>query len=238
MSREISIRPGIDAAALASRYARTGRFQVADFLDSADAHRLHEAIRAHRGWYLAYSEGGQAVECPEESVHQLTPQQRQRFFGAIHRQAADGFQYCFLQYYISEAVGREENPGHPLHAAHDFVNGPPFLEFMRSVTGVQAIRSADVMASCYAPGHFLTAHDDSHPGRERVAAYVLGLTRNWNCNWGGHLAFFDELGSIDEAYLPGFNTLSVFAVPRRHAVQMVAPFARDVRTSLTGWVHA
>jgi Rps23 Pro-64 3,4-dihydroxylase Tpa1-like proline 4-hydroxylase len=70
-----------------------------------------------------------------------------------------------------------------------------------------------------------------------VAAYVISLTRNWNRNWGGHLAFFNERGDVEAAFLPSFNALNVFAVPQLHAVQMIAPFARGVRTSLTGWVH-
>lgn len=237
MTAAISIKQGHDPAALAREYARNRRIQIADFLEPADADRLHDAFRANQSWYLAYLENGQAVECPQASLQQLTPPQRQQFLGAIHQQAAEHFQYCFLQYYVSEAIGRGENPGHPLHAAHAFVNGDGFLDFMRSLTGVSAIRSADVLASCYTPGHFLTVHDDTHHGRDRVAAYVISLTRSWNCNWGGHLAFFDEQGDIEAAYAPTFNALHVFDVPRRHAVQLVAPFARGVRTSLTGWVH-
>lgn len=34
---------------------------------------------------------------------------------------------------------------------------------------------------------------------------------------------------------PGFDVLNVFAVPQRHAVTMVAPFAGAPRYSITGW---
>lgn len=237
MVEAIRIKEGSDPSALRQEYARTGRMHVTDFLETEDADGLQSAFRSNQHWYLTYTENGQAVECPNAEVQRLAPQQRQQFFTAIHRRAADEFQFCFLQYYITEALRRNDNPGHLLHGVHGFVNSESFLGFMRALTGVAAIRSADVLASCYGPGHYLTAHDDTHHSRDRVAAYVIGLTRNWNPNWGGHLAFFDEKGNIDEAQLPSFNTLSVFAVPQCHAVQMVAPFARGLRTSLTGWVH-
>ena len=237
MTDAITINSALDAAALGRDYARAGRIHVKDFLVPADAERLYGAIRANTEWYLAYTENGQAVESPSADIQRLTPAQRQKFFGAIHQRAAEHFQYCYLQYYVSECVGRGDNPGHALHPVHDFVNSAPFLDFMRVLTGQDAIRSADVMASCYGPGHYLTAHDDTHHKRDRVAAYVISLTKDWNRNWGGHLAFFDPDGNIERAIMPSFNALNVFSVPQFHAVQMVAPFARAVRTSFTGWVH-
>ena len=32
---------------------------------------------------------------------------------------------------------------------------------------------------------------------DRVAALVFSMTKNWNRNWGGHLAFYDEAGELD-----------------------------------------
>ena len=233
----IRINGGVDSRAAHAAFAETGRIQVEDFLEPASAEELFQAVSTNEDWYLAYTEQGQAVESPNRDIQRLTPQQKQQFFAAIHQRAAEHFQYCFMQYYISESVGRGENPGHRLHPIHDFVNGEPFLELMRAITGVPEIRNADVLASAYGPGHYLTAHDDTHHARNRVAAYVISLTKDWNRNWGGHLAFYDDDGNIEEAIIPSFNALNVFSVPQFHGVQLVAPFARTVRTSLTGWVH-
>lgn len=237
MTAEIAINRELDVTAGAARYAATGRVQIADLLTPASADRVYEAIRSNEDWYLAYTENGQGIESPAREIQRLSPAQRQQFMNAIHQRAAEHFQYCFLQYYISECVGRGEDPGHALHALHDFVNDEPFLEVMRTVTGVKEIKSADVLASCYGPGHYLNAHDDTHPDRSRVAAFVISLTKDWNRNWGGHLAFFDAAGNVEEAIIPCFNALNVFSVPQFHSVQLVAPFARAARTSLTGWVH-
>jgi Rps23 Pro-64 3,4-dihydroxylase Tpa1-like proline 4-hydroxylase len=237
MTEAITINSALDAGALGRAFADKGRIHIEDFLAPASADQLLAAIRRNQEWYLAYTENGEAVESPSADIQRLNPQQKQQFFARIHQRAADAFQYCFLQYYVTESVNRGDNPDHPLHVAHDFVNSEAFLGFMRSLTGEPGIRSADVLASCYGPGHYLTSHDDTHHARDRVAAYVISLTPDWNRNWGGHLAFFDKAGNIEEALIPCFNALNVFSVPQFHAVQMVAPFARSARTSLTGWVH-
>ena len=89
----------------------------------------------------------------------------------------------------------------------------------------------------YAPGHFLTEHDDRHEKHDRVAAYVISMTKNWDKNWGGHLAFFDDGGNIKEALIPSFNTLNIFLIPQMHSVQLLSPFAGENRTSYLGWLH-
>lgn len=118
-----------------------------------------------------------------------------------------------------------------------FMNSEDVLNMMRTLTGETAIRKADSYASIYAPGHFLTAHDDRHDSHDRVAAYVVSMTKTWNKDWGGHLAFFDDDGNITEALIPSFNTLNIFLVPQMHSVQLVSPFAGNSRTSYLGWLH-
>ena len=63
------------------------------------------------------------------------------------------------------------------------------------------------------------------------------MNNKWEKNWGGHLAFFDDNGNINEAFIPGFNTLNIFLIPQMHSVQLVAPFAAENRTSYLGWLH-
>ena len=47
----------------------------------------------------------------------------------------------------------------------------------------------------------------------------------------------DDAGNIIEAFIPSFNTLNIFLVPRMHSVQLVSPFAGGNRTSYLGWLH-
>ena len=237
MPTPIALNPDLPRADLRARFQERGRVQVPDFLQRESAEALLAAMLGNQRWFLLYNEGSNNVESDLTDIQRLTPQQQQQFMQAIQRRAATGFQYCYVQYYISESIKRGEDPGHPLHALEAFLNSAPFLDFMRELTDEPAITSADAMASIYGPGHFLTEHDDRHEGRNRVAAYVLQLTQDWNRNWGGHLAFFDDGGNITDAFMPTFNTLNVFRVPQLHAVQHVAPFAQGYRRSITGWVH-
>lgn len=62
------------------------------------------------------------------------------------------------------------------------------------------------------------------------------MTPEWDENWGGYLAFYDEAGNVVEAFKPAFNTLNLFTVPQHHAVQLVTPFAGAPRTSYLGWL--
>ena len=230
------INPRHNPESLRTELSRTGRLQIPEFVTGDSANRLHTLLRDHNHWYLTYNEGSENYESSESQYKSLPPQQQHRFMGNIYRRASSGFQYVFWQYYISQAIKQGENIGHPMHAVDDWVTGDNFLGFMRTLTGQSDIRTSDSYASWYSPGHFLTKHADRHPSHDRVAAWVLSMTPEWDENWGGHLAFYDDRGNITEAFKPAFNTLNIFLIPVDHAVQMVAPFAAKPRTSYLGWL--
>lgn len=225
-----------DPAALGKILRETGRLQIPNFFPEDVAEHLYGLLRANQTWFTAYNEGENFFEVPVQEMIALTPQQRQGFLQKIYQGARDGFQYLFQQYYISDAIKFGREPGHPLHFMHDAVNCEAFLDFMRTLTGDDTVRYADSFASQYAPGHFLTQHDDTHASDDRVAAYVISMTKDWKTDWGGNLVFYDEDGNIEGGFKPTFNTLNIFLVPRPHAVTAVAPFAGDRRTSFLGWL--
>jgi len=233
---DFHINPALDTALLAEKLRATGRLQIPDFTTVDTAHKLHQLLTQHEHWHLTYNEGAENYETSEQQFKALPPQQQHRFMGNIYRRAGQEFQYVFWQYYISQAVKVGENEGHPMHAVNDWVTDEPFLDFMRTLTGRQDVRTSDSYASWYSPGHFLTKHADNHPTHDRVAAWVLSMTPDWDENWGGHLAFYDAAGNIDGAFKPAFNTLNIFLIPVDHAVQMVAPYAKKPRTSFLGWL--
>ena len=233
---DFAINPAHDPGALSQQLQDRGRLQIPDFASTATATRLHRLIREHQHWYLTYNEGPENYESAAAQFEALPPQQKQQFMGNLYRRAGREFQYVFWQYYISQAVKSGENPGHPMHEVNDWVTSAPFLDFMRMLTANDNVATSDCYASWYAPGHFLTQHDDRHPTHDRVAAWVLSLTPEWDPNWGGHLAFYDVHGNITEAFQPCYNTLNIFLIPTAHAVQLVAPFAGKPRTSYLGWL--
>ena len=237
MAQQLQINEEHDPETLGRILQKEGRLQVANFFSPDTADYLYKIHMENKNWYLAYNEGSSYFESSVEQLQALTPQQRQQFMNSINARARTQFQYVFFQYYISQAIQLEEQPGHPMHQFHEFMNSEAILNLMRTMTGEDAVRKADCYASNYAPGHFLTAHDDRHDSHDRVAAYVFSMTKTWDKNWGGHLAFFDDAGNITDALIPSFNTLNIFLVPQLHSVQLVSSFAGANRSSYLGWLH-
>ena len=85
--------------------------------------------------------------------------------------------------------------------------------------------------------HRAVEHDDAVAEKQRVAAYVLGLTAEWRTEWGGLLMFHDSRGDVERALIPRFNTLTMFRVPKVHSVSAVAAAAARPRCSITGWLR-
>lgn len=237
MAEKIEINPDHDLDELARTLHEKGRLQVANFFTDETAEYLFKLLIENKTWYLAYNDGNNFYESSMEQLQALDPRQRHQFMNSIYKRARTQFQYVFNQYYISQAIELNEQPGHPMHQMHHFVNSDEFLGLMRKLTGESAVRKADSYASMYMPGHFLTAHDDTHDKHDRVAAFVFSMTKIWERNWGGHLAFFDDEGNITKALIPSFNTLNMFLIPQLHSVQLVSPFAGGSRTSYLGWLH-
>lgn len=234
---KIEINPNLDLHQLQQQYAQKGRLQVNNFFTPQTAEYLHQLLIDNKDWYLAYNEGDQYYESVYEEIKALPENIYQKFINSIFSRARHKFQYVFKQYFISQAIQLEEQPGHPLHQVQDFLNSDEYLNFMRSLTQQPDIRYADSYASHYEPGHFLTDHDDTHAKQDRVAACTFSLTKDWHPNWGGHLVFYDEIGNIEQGFMPTFNTLNVFKIPQRHAVQQVTQFAGSDRLSLLSWLQ-
>ena len=47
----------------------------------------------------------------------------------------------------------------------------------------------------------------------------------------------NEAGNVRRGLMPSFNTLNILAVPQRHNVSLVAPFAGGIRLSISGWLR-
>jgi Rps23 Pro-64 3,4-dihydroxylase Tpa1-like proline 4-hydroxylase len=114
------------------------------------------------------------------------------------------------------------------------MSSAPVISLFRALTGSSEIDFADVQATRYRAGHFLTEHHDKREGSRRIAAYVLGLTETWRPEWGG-LLLFHKNGDVSRGLIPRMNSLSLFAVPQDHSVSLVAPFCPQPRLSITGW---
>lgn len=215
-----------------------GRAQVQSILTEAAADSLIAVIEAQKTWNAVFDRAGQNVDLNANALSTLTEEQMRGLLGHLNQTAAGGFQYFFanIPLYDIYHSGRDIDPA--ISQLYEFINGEEFLATCRKLTGFDEISFADAQITRYGPGQFLTRHDDNVAGKNRLAAYVLNLTRDWRAEWGGTLEFYDEDGNVEQGFTPAFNTLNLFRVPQSHAVTYVPPFARAFRYGITGWLRS
>lgn len=226
-------------AAYRSVFERHGRLHIPDFLETQSASDLHARLKAADDWTRSiHVTQGEDLDISVRDLEALPPVEREQFERSLADSSDDTLQYMFDTVRISAEFKAGRPMAAPMQAIHQFLNGPDFLGFVARLTGDERLAFADVMATRYLPGHFLTAHGDENPLERRLYAYVLNLTPEWRADWGGVLMFLDDDGHVAEGYVPAFNALNIFSVPQTHAVSMVTRLARTPRLSVTGWIHA
>ena len=231
---EIKLRTQKNLSQARAHYQDIGWVQIDDLLLPDCARHIHQHLRDQKQWNLVWNNNGKHVDMDYLGVDQWSHAEKQKLLDIIHQQAENEFQYYFAAIPIFDIYQQNRLPGHFFNQLCEFVNSPAFLALARAVTGDDRIRFADIQATRYSRGHFLTEHDDAVGGKNRVAAYVINLTPRWKVDWGGALIFPDR-DSGASALFPKFNVLNVFSVPQKHAVTVVSSFAVESRYSLTGW---
>jgi Rps23 Pro-64 3,4-dihydroxylase Tpa1-like proline 4-hydroxylase len=232
------MNPDHDPHRLAEAFRASGRLQIANFLHPQDAERLLVFLKSSNAWRLVINSNDQFFELDRKAQAELTADQQAQLDEAVYAGARYGFQYRYETIRVPDAAAERTREPTPLNDFAVFLSGEPVLRFLRIIIGNDDISFADAQATAYAPGHFLTAHDDEVAGKDRRAAYVMNLSKDWSVDWGGLLTFHHPDASAAEAFVPRFNTLNLFAVPQRHSVGIVAPFAPRRRYSVTGWLRA
>lgn len=229
-----------DIAAHAAAYAREGRVHIPNLLRESDARRLHDALAQRTPWHLLVVHNGHR-EVPLDQWEAIPAAAKQAMEASFAEGARipNSFRARFLTAHLSKD-GEPFAGGVPeLAALTRFLNSDAFLSFSRAVTGDNAIRLADIHASCYRPGDFLGRHNDHLDAADgiRSAAYILNLTPVWSAEWGGLLNFLRPDGHVDGAYTPTWNALNFLQVPQLHFVSAVADFVTAPRLSVSGWVR-
>ncbi|MFS0736761.1 2OG-Fe(II) oxygenase family protein [Sphingomonas sp. 1P06PA] len=232
MPNPLKLNPALDGDALRDVYRRSGRIQIVNLLDESDARALLEDFASRRDWKLAINQGERVIDFSPEAYAKLGETGQAALSRDVIERGRRGFQFRY-----DTIRGSSDMPAdHPLARVVALMNAPATLDLLRHVTDMPDIRSADGHASRYLPGHFLSMHDDRIAGRGRRAAYVLNLNPKWHPDWGGLLAFYDAQGQVARGFVPGWNRLSLFAVPQPHAVTWVTPLAPIPRIAVTGWL--
>ncbi len=235
---EFLLNPALDHQAIAAGLARDGFVQIEGALVPEAAEILWSALRHQTPWGLAWAGDGQPHGRYEraDQLQALPPASKAAIGNAAASAASQGrFAFLYGRYPVVEAYREQWHPGHPLYGLLEALNAPEWLDFARTVSGRKDILRADAQATLYAGGHFLTEHDDLVESEGRQLAYVLHMARDWKPDWGGYLNILDAEGDIRHGCMPRFNSLTLFTVPLRHHVSVVAAFAPLGRFAVTGW---
>lgn len=234
---DIALNPSLDVVSLSRDFAARGRLRINSILTSHAAMQVLQALAADLPWNLVYRDGDQVAELDEAQARSLDSQQQAEMMQRIYSIAVRQFQFFYYSYQLDDANLAKIRPDSMTHECIAFLRSKSFVDFVEKVTGEQALQRVSSQASCYRSGHFLLPHDDGVGDTGRKIAYVLNLSKNWKPGWGGLLQFHDANGNVIEAFLPAFNSLSLFRIPAVHSVSCVMPFAIEPRIAISGWLY-
>ncbi len=232
----IRLNPALDLEPFADAYRRRGFVQIPELLETATASALADLLQRGLPWRLLFTDQNDRPEhFSQAEAKALGPDRMRTKMADVMARARANRGFLYKTYPMIEAYLKGWDKDHPIHRMTEFVNSAEFLGLGRTVTGIAGITKADAHATWYGPGDFLTRHVDEGDDRERRAAYVYGLTRGWQPDWGGLLLFLKDNQDVSEGYLPRFNVLTVFDIKYLHTVTQVSSFAGGGRYSVTGW---
>ncbi len=228
-----TINPELDLTALAATYACQGRVRITNFL-SRGAEELYAYLAACDEWTQLLKTARGVLEPDRERWRDLSDRRRAAIRQAMHNRAKRGFQYSYAALRVP-AIGENDVEG-PLQDFALFMQQRNVLDAMQAITGGTVHGFINGQVTSYSEGDFLTGHDDNVKGENRIAAFVLGLTKRWRPEFGGLLLFHGESNPEVTAMVPQFNTLDLFRVPQIHSVSLITPVATHDRHSLSGWL--
>jgi len=228
--------PALDRAALRSAYDQEGRVRVHGLLEEG-AVELYEHFLAREDWIHVINLENDVLELDPAAKAALDPAAWAAIEAAAQERVRSGFQYRYeaLRVPDDDEFDALEDP---LADFARLMQNEAMLDFLRDVTGHDALAFTDGQATAYGVGDFLTGHDDDVEGKDRLAAYVYGLTPHWRVEYGGLLLFHGPHERTVAGNTPRFNTLDLFRVPQQHSVSLVAPAAPHRRFAVTGWLRA
>jgi SM-20-related protein len=231
--RTFDLDSSLNVDELKGAFAVRGRILVLRVLEPDSALVLSELLAAESNWGLSLAAGFIGRRFMHTGRSQSALQLRE-IFEAAYSDCGRSFSHL----YETISLATYGNPGARAAAWYakflEFINSETFLGFVRTVSGLSDIRSATAVACRYSSGHFYASHVDRNGGKGHRASFVFNLTQFWEPQWGGVLQFKGIKGDVAEAYLPRFNSLSLFVASQPHAVSLVSPYAPHPRLSIGG----
>ncbi len=234
-----SLNPELDLPKLAEEYRANGRVRIHRVLEYDGVAELYHHLNEREDWWHLINMPDGIIELDRATRAAMTDEEKAELEAKVQEGARTGFQYRYEGLRVPEDEVELAAAGpDPLSAFAELMSSEPMLALLRTVTGATELAFTDGQATAYGPGDFLTGHDDDVAGKNRLAAYVFGMTPKWRPEYGGLLLFHSDDDSCVSGQVPRFNTLDLFAVPQRHSVSMVTAAAPHRRFAVTGWLRS
>jgi len=235
------LNPDLNVAALAEEFSVQGRVFIRDVFVPDAAEAIRDCLKNEVPWRLTWYDnrrppGQRAVHLTTDQIRSLGREGWLDVQREILTQAREPFQYAYQSFDLLEGYRRGERPNMFLYQLMAYMAGDEFFAFAQAVTGDMEINQVAGQATRYVGGHFLKTHTDDSLSEHRRAAYVIGMTQDWTADMGGLLMFLDDKGDVQEALVPGYNTLTLFRVPMPHLVSNIPPWVPGERLAVTGWL--
>jgi len=115
--------------------------------------------------------------------------------------------------------------------------GAALKSFFEAVTCLQLSESDDFGSHSMRAGDFLKPHSDDN--RDRQAAIVIYLSKDWQSRLGGTLRMIDPTGRETDVD-PSFNSMVVFDVladTTHYVTQVDGAAGERARLTIGGWYH-
>lgn len=229
----LEINAGLDIGVLAKSYADNHKLRLSGLLSSG-AVELHDHLQQSGEWIHLVTGARGVLEHDRRARRRLGAERSREIGLEAQARARQDFQYRYEAIRVPDPC--EGSQSDPLGQFAALMASATMKELLGAIIGAQVGGFTDGQATAYGPGDFLTLHDDAVDGKNRLAAFVYGLTPGWRLDWGGLLLFHGERDRDAEALAPRFNTLDLFAVPRAHSVSLVSHAAAHRRYAITGWL--
>lgn len=215
-------------------FAKEQRARLLNILDDSSAQGIYKALSSEVVFDVALTQGNQTLNLSPLEWSNLSPERRKTMLQESQNAARQGIGFIYGRKNLSGI----DKSNSTLENLNQWLNSEDVLAWVRQISGHDDIIAASAQATKYVPGHYLTRHSDVHPVEQRRVAYVISFTPEWHPDWGGLLQFYDNDGTPNISWAPGYNSISLFDVKHIHSVSYVTPFAGANRLSVTGWFRA
>lgn len=226
-----------DLKDLRQQFYETGTVIIKDLLCEDVAEAVYESLENAVPWELHFKKlksNQIKVISPEDSL-KLTDREKLNLVPKMATLQDNDLSFAYNRFTIPTTEEGACESTLILARVAQYFNSKEYLQLLGDITGNYRGREVSIWASRYDPHHHLSVHTDESLHQGRIAAHVLGLTKNWEKEWGGEFAFCDRAGRPVDYHAPTFNCLTLFKVPRYHLVSQVKPYAKEFRYSFFGW---